>query len=226
MNGRRLYALTALVLAAAAATVAVAVAAARFPRGLSVLVCFLLAGVAAWYGLRRRGIPRIVGGVAALLLLAAGIVLIIVESRPVADVIVMALTVGALAAAGAAFTVHVQLPSAARPRRPVLFYNPRSGDGKAARFNVAQEAERRGIEPIELRPGSDLEALVRSAVRQGPYAGIGRGAAMTVYREEAVACQSMPAVAEAPTPALRPRRNCPRTRPYRPRVHRRSRGHG
>ena len=55
-----------------------------------------------------------------------------------------------LAAARAALTVHVALPDAPAPRRPVLFFNPRSGGGKAERFTLADEARARGIEPIEL----------------------------------------------------------------------------
>jgi diacylglycerol kinase family enzyme len=61
----------------------------------------------------------------------------------------------------------VDLPSAPSPRRPVLFFNPRSGGGKAERFALAKEARDRGIEPIELKPGDDLEVLVRGAVERG-----------------------------------------------------------
>jgi diacylglycerol kinase family enzyme len=53
------------------------------------------------------------------------------------------------------------------PQRPVLFYNPKSGGGKAERFRVADEARKRGIEPIELGPPWDLEQLVRDAVAGG-----------------------------------------------------------
>ena len=66
----------------------------------------------------------------------------------------------ALAAARGTLAVHVDLPSASAPRRPVLFFNPRSGGGKAERFSLAAEARARGIEPIELKPGDDLETLV------------------------------------------------------------------
>jgi diacylglycerol kinase family enzyme len=53
------------------------------------------------------------------------------------------------------------------PRRPVLFLNPRSGGGKAARAGLAERARARGIDVIVLRPGDDLAALVREAVEDG-----------------------------------------------------------
>ena len=73
----------------------------------------------------------------------------------------------ALAATRAAFRLHVPLADAQPPRHPVLFYNPKSGGGKAEKFNLAEEARARGIEPIELTLGTDLEQLVRSAVADG-----------------------------------------------------------
>jgi hypothetical protein len=56
---------------------------------------------------------------------------------------------------------------ARRLAHPVLFYNPFSGGGKAERFALAEQARRRGIEPIELKRGDDLEQLVRDAVKRG-----------------------------------------------------------
>ena len=64
-------------------------------------------------------------------------------------------------------SVHVALPGVSAPRNPVLFFNPRSGGGKAERFSLADEARARGIEPIELKPGDDLETLVRGAIDRG-----------------------------------------------------------
>jgi diacylglycerol kinase family enzyme len=49
----------------------------------------------------------------------------------------------------------------------VIFYNPKSGGGKAEKFHLADEARARGIEPIELKLGTDLERLVRGAVADG-----------------------------------------------------------
>ena len=52
-------------------------------------------------------------------------------------------------------------------RRPVLFVNPRSGDGKAARAGLAERAHEKGIEAVILAPGQDLAALAREAVAGG-----------------------------------------------------------
>jgi hypothetical protein len=53
------------------------------------------------------------------------------------------------------------------PRRPVLFINPRSGDGKAARARLAERARDAGIEAVILGPGQDLAALAGEAAAAG-----------------------------------------------------------
>jgi diacylglycerol kinase family enzyme len=53
------------------------------------------------------------------------------------------------------------------PRLPVLFINPRSGDGKAARARLAEHARNAGIEAVLLDPGQDLAALAGDAVAAG-----------------------------------------------------------
>src|ERR1700746_1393535 len=55
-------------------------------------------------------------------------------------------------------------------RRPVLFVNPRSGDGKAARAGLAERARDKGIEAVVLPPGEDLAALAGEAVAAGANA--------------------------------------------------------
>ena len=52
-------------------------------------------------------------------------------------------------------------------RRPVLFINPRSGGGKAARTSLADHARERGIEVVELGPDTDLATLAAEAVASG-----------------------------------------------------------
>jgi diacylglycerol kinase family enzyme len=49
----------------------------------------------------------------------------------------------------------------------VLFINPRSGDGKAARAGVAGRARAKGVEAVVLDRGQDLAALAREAVAAG-----------------------------------------------------------
>jgi hypothetical protein len=46
---------------------AVTVAIVRVPSGLGVLACVVVAVVAAWFGVVRRGIPRVVGIAVAVL---------------------------------------------------------------------------------------------------------------------------------------------------------------
>jgi diacylglycerol kinase family enzyme len=55
----------------------------------------------------------------------------------------------------------------ARPVRPVLFINPRSGGGTAVRLALADHARDLGIEPIVIDPDHDLAALVEDAVDRG-----------------------------------------------------------
>jgi diacylglycerol kinase family enzyme len=165
--GRRLWSAAALLLALAAIVLAVATAIVSFPDGLAVLACLVLAVAAAWYGVQRRGPARAIGIVIALLSVGGAVALVIIQRHVLENVLVIAAVGGALIAARMAFRVHVNLPRAQRPKRPVLFYNPRSGGGKAARFHLEREARQRGIEPIELQQGDDLEDLVRGAVLDG-----------------------------------------------------------
>ena len=93
--------------------------------------------------------------------------LLLISDRLLEELLVAAALVLAVVCARAAFGARAQLPHAPAPQRPVLFYNPKSGGGKAERFKVADEARARGIEPIELGPPWDLEKLVRDAVAAG-----------------------------------------------------------
>ena len=164
---RRWLAALALLLAAATCVLAVVNAVSEFPRGLFLLVLVVIAGTSTWYAVVRRGVARVAGLVLAAVALGGALVLVVSRGAPLADALVVAGLVATVAAARAALHVHVELPSATAPRHPVLFFNPRSGGGKAERFRLAEEATRRGIEPIELRRGDDLEALVRGAVERG-----------------------------------------------------------
>lgn len=162
---KRLAAFCALALAATAVVLTALTVLGDIASGVAALACTVLALGAGWYGLVRRGLGRVVGFGAAVLL-AGGAVLWLVASEPLTVVIIAALWL-ALVAARAAFRIHVDLPPAPAPRRPVLFYNPRSGGGLAGRLDLPGEARARGIEPVELTPGADFGSVVRSAVAAG-----------------------------------------------------------
>jgi diacylglycerol kinase family enzyme len=81
------------------------------------------------------------------------------------------------------------------PRRPVLFVNPRSGDGKAARAGVAERARGKGIEAVVLAPGQDLAALAREAVAAGADAlGMAGGDGSLAVVAAAAAAHGIPFV--------------------------------
>ena len=156
----------ALAFAAAALVLAAVTVVQEFPRGLIVFACIVAALAFGWFGLVRRGSERWLGlGAAAVL--AAGALVSLVSRETVITIAVVVLLWLALGATRLAFKARVELPGAPPPKHAVLFYNPRSGGGKAARFEVAREARARGIEPVELTPGSDLEELVRGAIAAG-----------------------------------------------------------
>ena len=167
MSNRRIAATAALVLAVLAFAGAVAITVAAFPRGLATVAFVAAAFPLAWFGILRRGVARWVSLFAAVALLVAVLVLLIVVGPFLAELAVVVVAGLSLASARAAFAVRVHLPPAARPRHPVLIWNPRSGDGKAERFHLEEEAGARGIRCIELTPGQDLVALVQGAIADG-----------------------------------------------------------
>jgi diacylglycerol kinase family enzyme len=167
MSPRRAEASFALLLGLATLLLAVFIVIEQFPRGLGVLGSATVALVAGWYGLLRRGAPRVLGLGVALVALGAGVILLLDGDHIPEAALIGAGIVLTLAAGREAFRERVSLPAAARPARPVLFYNPKSGGGKAETFSLAREARARGIEPIELTAGSDLAELVRGAVARG-----------------------------------------------------------
>ena len=167
MLNQRLAAVVSLVLFAAAVVFAVVLTVQGFPRGISVLVCLLLAVAAAWWALVRRGSARLAGAAIAVVLLVGAVVLVVVEGHVLENALVLAGLVVSVAAASRAFVVRADLPAGSPLTRPVLFYNPKSGGGKSERFHVAREARARNVEPVELHLGDDLGNLVRDAIENG-----------------------------------------------------------
>ena len=100
---------------------------------------------AAWFGLLRRGLRACWGShVAALLIgLAIGVMLSGDNGWALAIVRGRLRRVG-VGGARVAFRPERSLPPCRAAAHPVLFVNPRSGDGRAARVGLAAEARRSG----------------------------------------------------------------------------------
>jgi hypothetical protein len=100
----------------------------------------------------RRRLAAVAALFAGLVTVAAAIV-VAVEAFPHSSCCCWRVAwLSAWPAAKIAFAVRVPLPRAARPRRPVLFVNLRSGGGNAERFSLAAQARARGIDPLRDRP--------------------------------------------------------------------------
>ncbi|MGY1603535.1 diacylglycerol/lipid kinase family protein [Geodermatophilus sp. SYSU D00815] len=166
-TGRRTAAVVALGAFVWCLAVAVTAAVDDFPRGVLFLGCALVAAAGTWEAVLRRGWGRVAAVVVAVAALG-GLCAALADDGFLRLLLLLAL--GLLVwhvAARIAFDTRVVLPPADPPRRPVLFVNPRSGDGRAARVGLLDAARARGIETVELRPGEDLAALARTAVAQG-----------------------------------------------------------
>jgi diacylglycerol kinase family enzyme len=136
----------------------------------------VVAVIGLWYALSRRGIPRLVGAVLAVVGLAAVLVLTLTADYRGVPLIVAIVLV--LASGGAAQYALSRDPRTLRarpvagtptprPRHPVLLLNPKSGGGKAQRFKLADQCRTRGIEPVVLGPGDDLRQLAEDAIARG-----------------------------------------------------------
>ena len=169
MHGRgraRVEACAALTLGAITLGLAMLAAWRQFPIGLIAFACVALGLYLALFGLVHHGVTRGLALAIAVALVAGSAGLLFARDGILTLAVVIGLLI-TLTTASAAFRTRVELPAIARPRRPVLIYNPRSGGGKAERFDIASEARARGIEPVELAPGTDLEELVHDAVSRG-----------------------------------------------------------
>ncbi len=172
----RLAALAAL-LCFAAAAILILVGLARNLLAVIVAVLGLLLCVGAgWYAVSRRGGARLAAAVG----MAGGLAVVIVAllAAHVSIVrLVLAVVLAVLSVASARYALRRtpravgfaarRLPAAPTPRQPVLILNLKSGGGKAQRFHLAEECQKRGIEPIVLQPGDDLLSLAEDAVRRG-----------------------------------------------------------
>jgi len=134
------------------------------------LACVAGGVVAIWYALTRRGRSRWLALAALPLLLCAGFLDgLVLLAQILVLLFVFAVAGGyALGPDRARLRDHGHPPRDVPPaRQGVLIVNPRSGDGKAGRFRLAETAAERGVRVIVLQPGDDLVALSEDAVAGG-----------------------------------------------------------
>ena len=171
----RLLAAVALVLAPAGLAMALYGFIHGLPELLAALAAVVGSCICIWEALGRRGAIRWGWTGAAFVLLVVGIVLVATSDRQILWIAVGAVV--GLAGGSAAGSALLHSPRAGgrrslvrplrTPNRPVLFVNPKSGDGTAARVGLVDAARRRGITVVELGADDDLLALARDAVRTG-----------------------------------------------------------
>jgi diacylglycerol kinase family enzyme len=173
---RRLAAVLALLSAAGALVAIVALLASDVWRLIVVLIAAAVAVAGLWYVVTRRQAGRVVGAIVAVAAIVAVFVVVITGSQGVFGAILpVALIV--LSAGAARYALHrdvrtlkaapVSGTRTSRPTHPVLLMNPKSGGGKAEKFNLAEECRQRGIEAVVLRPGDDLLQLAEDAIGRG-----------------------------------------------------------
>lgn len=165
---RRLAAVAALALVTLAVSYLVLQALHRWDVLLLSVASLGTTVMAAWYVLSRRGTARaIAAGLAVTALLVFALVVVASESVRVLLVGLGLAVVSVLAATYALRPATTPSDAESRAAHPVLLINMSSGGGKAERFQLVDRCKQRGIEPIVLGPGDDLQALAEGAVARG-----------------------------------------------------------
>jgi diacylglycerol kinase family enzyme len=174
--GERLSAAAALLALIAAAGLALVGIAVHLLAILAVTIGLLICVAAGWYAVSRRGPARVISLLVVLAALGGTIAGLFFAHIHWPLVLLIAVLAGvsvvtaryALRRTDQALRADSsRLARIRRPEHPVLIMNPKSGGGKAERFQLATECRARGIEPVLLEPGDDLRELAEDAVRRG-----------------------------------------------------------
>jgi len=173
----RIAAGLALITPVVTSVVAAVALAGDVPIAVLAVVLVLACSAAIWLALTRRG-PRRAAGAALATLSAIGLIAVLVANWQ--GVVVLVVLLLLLAAYGLAAryalgrTGETAVGGVAGALMPVgaagsavLIINLKSGGGKAERFDLADRARGRGIEPVVLQPGDDLLELADSAIARG-----------------------------------------------------------
>jgi len=176
MKSPRIWAWIALVAAAGVVATLAVLLAHDVVALLFVLAALGLAGAGLWLAATRRGIARFLGIVVALAALAGGVAGLI-EQGVIDELVALVVAIAVFGAASRMALRRRQVSErtdsthpAARPARArsgVLLINPKSGGGKAERFDLPGEARKRGIRAVVLERGDDLLELAEQALSDG-----------------------------------------------------------
>lgn len=143
---------------------------------LLAFVALLICAMGGWYAVSRRSVVRVIAMVVMAAAAAAlGTSLFFADLSVWRAVLIVVL--GAVSVLSARYALRLtrrqllagsaHLARTAHAAHPVLIMNPKSGGGKAERFQLAEECRKRGIEAVVLRPGDDLLQLAEDAVARG-----------------------------------------------------------
>lgn len=163
----RSKATAALSLLALGSVTAIVATLESFPSHLIAAALLLASALFALDGVIHRGARRLIELTAAALAAAASVIVLLGSIDLVADVATIVLWGCGIWLARGAFAVGSKLSPAAPPSAAVMFWNPKSGDGKALAAGLADEALARGIKPIELQRDDDLRQLVLAEIAAG-----------------------------------------------------------
>lgn len=140
------------------------------------LVSLLMAIGFGWVALTRRGADRSRAGWICAILLAVSLIAV-VGAHSEGWIIVLgglsilaSLPLGRYALGRDRRSLAELTPPGDRvpaARKPVLLVNPLSGDGKAARLDLAARARALGVECHEFGPGHDVRGLAEEVIRAG-----------------------------------------------------------
>jgi diacylglycerol kinase family enzyme len=174
--GERVSAVAALLALVAAAGLALLGIVLHLAAILVVTLGLLISVTGCWYAVSRRGLILLISLLIVLAALGGTIAGLFFAgiNWPLLFLIAVLAGLSVVAARHALRRTDqalradsARLARAGPPEHPVLIMNPKSGGGKAERFQLATECRKRGIEPVLLRPGDDLRELAEDAVRRG-----------------------------------------------------------
>jgi diacylglycerol kinase family enzyme len=173
----RVAAIVALLAPAGMAAVLIAALAGDLAIAALAVVIVLAISFALWLSLTTRGVWRVAGS-ALCLLATAGLGVVIATHWQGVIVLILLLLLLALFGAAARYALGRTGAAAAATianasvrvgaaGSAALIINLKSGGGKAERFHLVEEAQRRGVQPIVLKRGDDLSQLAEDALARG-----------------------------------------------------------